>query len=50
MSPFTVKRYGIVHHFPVERSTEVKAVFPTVRAHNPKVVIRRNGEIIRKVG
>lgn len=49
MSPFTVKRCGVIRHLPVERSTEVRVALPSARVHHPKVVIRRNGEIVKRV-
>lgn len=49
MSPFTVKRCGVIRHLPVERSTEMRMVYPEVRDHRPKVVVRRNGKIVRTV-
>ncbi|MCX6715099.1 MAG: hypothetical protein NTX72_04770 [Candidatus Uhrbacteria bacterium] len=49
MSPYMVKRCGVIRHLPVERSTEVRAVLPPTQAHHLQVVIRRNGEIIKRV-
>jgi len=49
MSPFTVKRCGVIRHLSVERSTEVRVAMPPARAHHPKVTVRRNGEIVRTV-
>lgn len=49
MSPFTVRRCGIVRQLPVERSTEMRMVYPEIRDHRPKVVVRRNGMIVRTV-
>ena len=49
MSPVMVRRCGIVRKLPVERSTELRMVYPEIRDHRPKVLVRRNGVIVRTV-
>lgn len=49
MSPFTVKRCGVIRRLSVARSKKMRTALPPARVHHPKVVVRKNGEIVRTV-